>query len=195
VYGGDCSSCSLTPTPTPTTTMTPTPSITPSETPLPTVPLTTKFVFSSCTQNKVIIQTVSPGSLQTSRVINISGSCYTYLGSYTNYIVPSGVQSVNVNAVTSTPSTIYDTCNTCSTPPTYIYQVIKQTPNCQNTGGAIYVSKPSNVISPTIGQYVKLSGNIYSGCWKVMQIVVPNTTTSTTVSSITGVFNLCDCSS
>jgi len=190
VYGGDCSSCSLTPTPTPTMTVTPTPTITQSATPLPTVALTTKFVFSSCTQNKVIIQTVSPGTLQTGRVVNISGSCYTYLGSYTNYIVPVGVQSVNINAITSTPSTIYDTCTACSTPPTYIYQVIKQTTNCQNTGIAIYVSKPSNVTTPIVGQYVRLSGSSYVGCWKV----IAQTTGNATATSIIDVYNQCDCS-
>ena len=189
-YVGGCASCGITPTP--STTPTNTPTVTPTLTPTPTssAALNTQYVFSSCTQNKVILQTVPPGSLSSGLVVQISGSCYTYMGSYTNYIVSSGVQSINVNAVTSTPSTIYDNCITCSIPPAYVYQVVRQTANCQNQGSTITVSKPSNITAPTVGQYVSLSGSGYAPyCWKVVGIVT-NQPTST---SIIGVHNSCDC--
>jgi len=187
--GTTCASCGITPTPTPTSSPTPTPTMTPTPTPVPTVAPTTNFVFQSCTQNKLVIQSAQPGTLVSGKIVKINDECFTYLGSFTNYIPPVGYQTVYNNFITSTPATQYNTCTSCLTPPTYYYQVIKQTVNCQNTGSAIYVTKPSNVSTPTVGQYVRLSGSGYVGCWKVIGV----TTSAATSTSILDVFNQCDC--
>jgi len=190
--GTTCSICAITPTPSMTSSLTPTPTLTPSPTPNPTVAPTTNFVFQSCVENKLVVQTQQPGSLTTGRIVKINNVCYTYLGSFTNYIPPVGYQVVNNNFITSTPATQYDTCTSCSTPPTVYYQVIKQTTNCQNTGSAVYVTKPSTVSTPSVGQYVKLSnfGGGYGGCWKV----IGTSSSGPASTSIIDVHNQCDCS-
>ena len=188
--GTTCSICAITPTPSMTSSLTPTPTLTPSPTPNPTVAPTTNFVFQSCVENKLVVQTQQPGSLTTGRIVKINNVCYTYLGSFTNYIPPVGYQVVNNNFITSTPATQYDNCLTCLTPPTVFYQVIKQTTNCQNTGSAIYVTKPSTVSTPSVGQYVKLSGSGYVGCWKV----IGTSSSGPASTTIIDVHNQCDCS-
>jgi hypothetical protein len=192
VYPSGCVSCALTPTPTPTQTLTPTPSITPSATPLATVAPTSNYVFSSCTQNKVIVQTVPPGSMSTNKIVSISGDCYTYLGQFTNYIPPVGVQSINVNAQTTTPSTIYDNCTTCATPvPTY-YQVVKMDVACRESSVTYLVDLGTGVSAPSVGQYVKLQNTTsvaYQGCFKV----TGTTTSGPPSNTIIKVYNQCDC--
>jgi len=193
VYPSGCVGCSLTPTPTPTQTLTPTPSITPSATPVATVPLTSNYVFSSCTQNKVIIQTVPPGGMSTSTVTSISGSCYTYLGQFTNYIVPVGVQSVNINSITSTPSTVYVNCSTCSQPVPMYYLVKKLDVACRQSSVTYKVSLASGLSAPSVGQYVRLQNTsvvAYQGCF---EIVGTTTDSTSSVNTIIKVYNQCDC--
>ena len=192
VYPSGCVSCALTPTPTPTQTLTPTPSITPSATPIATVAPTSNYVFSSCTTNKVIIQTVPPGSMSNNGVVSISGVCYTYLGKFTNYIPPVGVQSVNINALTTTPSTIYDNCTTCNTPVTTYYQVVKMDVACRESSVTYLVNLGTGVSAPSVGQYVKLQNTTsvaYQGCFKV----TGTTTTGPSTNTIIKVYNQCDC--
>jgi len=192
VYPSGCASCALTPTPTPTPTTTLTPTPTPTVTPQETIPLTSNYVFSSCTQNKVIIQTVPPGNMSVNTVTKIDSKCYTYLGQFTNYIPPVGVQSVNTNSVTTTPSNIYDNCTTCATPvPTY-YKVVKMDVACREIGVTYLVDLGTGVSAPSIGDYVRLqyTGPIaYQGCFKVTGI----TTNGPAANTIIKVYNQCDC--
>jgi hypothetical protein len=49
---------------------------------------------------------------------DVSGNCYTYVGSFVGYIPPSGFIVVNENNFTATTATTYVSCVSCLTPPT-----------------------------------------------------------------------------
>jgi hypothetical protein len=130
--------------------------------------------------------------MSTNKIVSISGDCYTYLGQFTNYIPPVGVQSINVNAQTTTPSTIYDNCTTCATPvPTY-YQVVKMDVACRESSVTYLVDLGTGVSAPSVGQYVKLQNTTsvaYQGCFKV----TGTTTSGPPSNTIIKVYNQCDC--
>ena len=195
--GTTCASCGITPTPTPTPTVTPTITPTMTVTPTPSAQPNYSFVFSACNQDRLVIQTVRPGNLSQGDIVTISGTgnnlCYTYLGEFENYIPPgTGAFYVNANLITSTPSTIYETCEECLTPPTTYYRIVKMTTNC-DSGSTVYtVSLNSGVSAPSVGDYVRLQNDtpvVWQGCFEV----VGTTTSGPPANSIRKVYNQCDC--
>ena len=116
----DCSSCSITPTPTNTPTITPTttPTNTPTVTPTPSSNIV--YVFESClpiggySVNTTIIQTQSYGSpLAVNSVVKDSdGNCWVYLGTYSNSYIPFG-NAITLNINYFQGSDIFIDCQSC----------------------------------------------------------------------------------
>ena len=88
-YTSGCTTC-FTPTPTATQLPLPTPGPTPAPTATPSYPINSKFIFTSCTSNSMIIQSAYPP-----------------------YNTPSGFMSSNQNMFTGTTATTYTNCISC----------------------------------------------------------------------------------
>lgn len=90
-YSGGCNACVTTPTPTPTNTatVTPTPSVTPTLTPTTTSSGELYYVYSACTlPNTMVVQTQAVPSISQAQVFQFSGTCWSYVGNFVDYIPP-----------------------------------------------------------------------------------------------------------
>ena len=113
-YTSGCTTC-FTPTPTATQLPLPTPGPTPAPTATPSYPINSKFIFTSCTSNSMIIQSAYPPyNISIGDILKtVSGECYNYIGDYVNYNTPSGFMSSNQNMFTGTTATTYTNCISC----------------------------------------------------------------------------------
>jgi hypothetical protein len=127
----------------------------------------TQFIFTSCTNNTMIIQNAYPPvNAVTNNILKTSGSCYTYIGNYIGYTPPAGFISVVQDTFTATTATTYTTCLECLTPeptPTPTYKLWKATgefslscPVCEltNFGVSVNFYTDFNVITIEDGVYV-----------------------------------------
>ena len=117
-YTGDCNVC-VTPTPTPTATPTPTPTATPTPTPTPTsYPMGTQFIFTSCTNNSMIVQTATPplNLCETNVLKDDNGNCWVYVTNVVGYYPTTGFIATNQDVFTATTATTYVDCIECFTP-------------------------------------------------------------------------------
>ena len=116
---GDCGSCAFTQTPTPTPTVTPTTTPTPTVTPTSSQPASTSYVYTACTSpNRMVVQSVPVPGVTTGKSFVASGTCWTYVNSFQNYVPPGGfvVVSSNLNYL-GTPVTVFNNCTACLAPP------------------------------------------------------------------------------
>jgi len=176
-----------TPTPTPS----PTPTPTPSPTPVPTYPINSQFVFTSCTNNSMIIQyTPVPYNVNVGSLIkDVSGNCYSYVGYYANYSPPTGYIWNIIETFTASTATTYTTCLSCLTPPVTPGPSYKTwygkseftvtCPTCELVNGGsnltfytssgvttigenIYVYEDISLETPVLSTYIKYNNKIYS---------------------------------
>jgi hypothetical protein len=65
----------------------------------------------------IVQSTYQPSNVIEGDVIkDLSGNCYTYVGSFVGYVPPSGYIVVNDDVFTATTATTYTTCVSCLTP-------------------------------------------------------------------------------
>jgi hypothetical protein len=191
-YTSGCTSCiAPTPTPTPTPTATPTPTPTATPTPTPTYAPNTQFVFTSCTNNSMIIQySYPPANITQGNVIkDISGNCFTYVDYYLNYTPPVGFVWSFIEMFTASTTTNYGNCIGCLTPaptPTEAFRTWRgygsfslSCPICELTNGGtsytfytsptvsslatgVYIYQDSLLQTPLLVSYLRYLGIIYS---------------------------------
>jgi hypothetical protein len=83
----------------------------------PSYPMGTQFIFTSCTNNTMIIQNAYPPiNVIVGDILKTTGDCYNYIGNYVGYTPPSGFISVTQDTFTATTATTYTTCLECLTP-------------------------------------------------------------------------------
>jgi hypothetical protein len=82
-------------------------------------PSGTSFVFTSCSDKTIIVQTACPPTnINVNDILKTtSGLCYTYIGNFVNYVASPSYIIVNANIFTATTATTYTTCLECLTPP------------------------------------------------------------------------------
>ena len=189
-YTGDCTVC-VTPTPTPTATPTPTPTATPTPTPTPTsYPMGTQFIFTSCTSNSMILQTLTPplNLCETNVIKDDSGNCWVYVTNVVGYYPTTGFIASNQNVFTATTATTYADCLECLTPtptPTSVYKewnvkgeytmscpvceltnfgsplVMYTSSSVQKLEDGVYVYKDSGLTKPLTVDFIKYGDYVY----------------------------------
>jgi hypothetical protein len=190
-----CASCqnSLTPTPTPTKTVTPTvtptPNVTPTKTATPTITPTTSV---TSTPTPTVTKTATP-----TYTPNASPNV-TPTVTKTPTVTPTSTVTVTPSVtITKTPTktprpTLTNTPTLTKTPTPTLTKTPTQTPTQTQTQtprpskyivesctSDIQVAVANNgLLNVSIGDFVKLSGTGYSGCWEVIGTVLGATATS-----------------
>ena len=189
LYSGGCSQC-VVPIVDPCSAFTA--SISATEiTPTPiTYPSGTSFVFTSCTNNSMIIQTAYPPTNFTDLCVSQtpSGECYTYIGNFVNYIPPTGYLVSHQDVFTATTTaTTYTTCLECLLKPEVTLSYIQwrgkseyslSCPVCELTNygvpyswytssadttiqTGVYVYEDTNLTIPLYVDYIEYDTKIY----------------------------------
>ena len=198
-----CSSCenSLIPTPTPTKTVTPTvtptPSVTPTNTVTPTItPTTTVTSTPTPTVTKTATPTKTPNA--SPNVTPTTTKTPTVTPTSTVTVTPSVTMTKTpTRTPTKTPTNTPTLTKTPTPTPTKTPTITpSNTPkpdkfiveSCTEPVRSIAVNN-FGLLNVSVGDFVKLNGTGYSGCWEVV-----GTTLGGTATSIVSVHNDCTCS-